>query len=109
MAEDKRKNYKKTGNNEAIPGDGVIFHADELTLKETTILTEREIYAFAVGDVKAEMSNPRRKKKVHELLREALLRYKKSLDGRGIDDIKLLYQVSNEEKREEAHKGAMFG
>lgn len=109
MAKDKRDKYEKSTNQEAFIAEGTLVHADHNTLCETTILSEREIYAFATNDVRRAALDPRRKEPIGKIFIERVMRYKKSLEGRGIDDLKTLYQVATEEKQAEANKGAYFG
>lgn len=108
MAQDKRKQARRNNDNNAFIGEGTIVHADHETLCETTELSEREIYAFATNDVRRMALNPKRKMRVGQYFIHQVMLYKKSLGGRGIDDIKQLYQVTNEEKQVEQQKGAYF-
>lgn len=109
MAKDKREEFDQANTETPIPGNKVLFNAEQGVLGETTVLNDREVYAFAVGDVKDAVVQPHRKISVYRTFRNAVFHYKKSLDGRGIDDIKELYHVSNEEKQAEANRGALFG
>jgi hypothetical protein len=109
MAKDKRSEFDQQNQENPLPGNRVLFNADERTLQETTVFNDREVYAFAVGDVKDAVVRNHRKLSVYQIFKVAVMRNKKSLEGRGIDDIKELYHVSNEEKQAEQNRGALFG
>lgn len=100
--------WEAIDNNKNIPGRGHLFHVRKEHLPESTRLNEREIVAFAIGDVQQAVLDHNRTESVFDIFKHNIMQYKISFEGQGRKESIILHQLTTEEKTA-ALKGSMFG
>ena len=90
--------FNKKQEERSIPGIASLYRVDDKWLGEVTDLNEREIAAYAVGDMQQGLADPKRTKSAYELLRNSAFRYKISKVGKGRDDQVILHRLEADMK-----------
>jgi len=109
---DESAEYQKFAEEEAekeIPSSGYLFASKDKYLPEVTRLNEREIFAFAVGDVQDAVLDPDRTKSVYQIFKLSAMRNKIGFEGKGREEHIVIKQQEAEKEADAASRGALFG
>jgi hypothetical protein len=101
--------FNKQKSEKDIPGIKSLYRVDDQWLGEVTDLNEREIAAYAIGDMQEALADPKRTKSAFSILKERAFRYKISKAGKGRDDQVILHRLEADMKTQGLGGGANFG
>jgi len=109
LADERYKEYRRRELEKNIPGYGVVVKADDEVLDEMTRMNEREVAAYSIGDMQQEMANLEREESLWRILTRKAKKYKKSLNGDGIQEVVLMYRITKENEVRAGMEGANLG
>jgi hypothetical protein len=110
LADERYKEFRRRELEKNIPGIGSLYQADDEFLGEGTRLNDREVAAYAVGDMQEAMSNlESRTESLWSILKRRSHRYKISLNGDGRQEQILLHRIKNENEIHASMEGANLG
>lgn len=109
LTKEELRQFREEEAAKAIPSHGFMFGVQDRYLPEATELNEREVFAFAVGDVQDAVLDPNRTESVFGIFKNKSMRNKISLNRKGRDEHVVLKQQEADRDAKAAAKGAWVG